>query len=152
MKHGSCLPYHFIFKIMVSFQPIVEAVKKASTNISYNRNFMDICSGYSVQNASLFILLQKHSIFKHNSYKSLTTNTLMASSEATPLYPNLKLGTLAFLFSLDYECCYLSPALSLYKESLLHHSVSVRVPLVGVKGILPLLPPWGLAFITWANT
>jgi len=36
----------------------------------------------------------------------------MASSEATPLYPNLKLGTLAFLFSLDYECCYLSPALS----------------------------------------
>lgn len=108
---------------------------------------MDICSGYSDRNAPLFILLQIHTIFKQNSYKSLTTNTLMASSELKQHH-----FTLAFLISLDNECYYLSPALSLYKESLLHHSVSERVPLVGVKGILPLLPPWGLAFITWANT
>jgi hypothetical protein len=28
MKHGSCLPYHLRFNIMVSFQPIVEAVNR----------------------------------------------------------------------------------------------------------------------------
>jgi hypothetical protein len=82
----------------------------------------------------------------------LTTNTLMAAFEGEPLCPNLNRGTLRLFFSLDYECVYLSPALSFIFVGTItpRCTVPVRVPWVGTRGSSP--SPCGTGFIPGTNT
>jgi hypothetical protein len=72
----------------------------------------------------------------------------MASSEETPLYRNLNLEHLLSYFHWSTNASTFLLRSPLYKESVLHHSVLVRVLLVGAKGILAP-PPLGSSLYYW---